>query len=166
MPMQTNAVEYKTYTIGAGYLVKRILDQLDVVSAIDQNLRYQPEIGTTYGTLAQVIIINRMTFDPQPLYHVAEWAEQRGISRLLGIQSAWLDDDRLGAMLDGLADHQAEIWRAIVGKGIKKYQVELEWLHSDTTSVYFEGVYEDEKGQPKHCPFAEKIGVKVNFLIS
>ena len=149
MPMQTNAVEYKTYTIGAGYLVKRILDQLDVVSAIDQNLRYQPEIGTTYGTLAQVIIINRMTFDPQPLYHVAEWAEQRGISRLLGIQSAWLDDDRLGAMLDGLADHQAEIWRAIVGKGIKKYQVELEWLHSDTTSVYFEGVYEDEKGQPK-----------------
>lgn len=151
MPMQTNAVEYKTYTIGAGYLVKHILDQLEVASAIDQHLRYQPEIETTYGTLAQVIIINRMTFDPQPLYRMAEWAEHRGISRLLGIQSAWLDDDRLGALLDGLADHQAEIWRAIVGKGIEKYQVELEWLHSDTTSVYFEGVYEDEKGEPKRA---------------
>ena len=132
-----------------GYLVKSILDRLDVVTAIDKELKYQPETAATYGTLAQAVIINRMAFDPQPLYHLAEWASKRGIDRLLGIQAEWLDDDRLGAMLEGLADHQAEIWRAVVGKGIEKFHVDLEWIHSDTTSIYFEGVYEDENGQPK-----------------
>lgn len=27
--------------------------------------------------------------------------------------------------------------------------MDLEWLHSDTTSVYFEGAYEDDNGEPK-----------------
>lgn len=149
MPIETQSVEYQTLVVGAGYLVKRILDRLDVVTAIDKELKYQPETAATYGTLAQVVIINRMAFDPQPLYQMAEWASKRGIDHLLGIQAEWLDDDRLGALLEGLADHQAEIWRAVVGKGIEKFHVDLEWIHSDTTSIYFEGVYEDENGQPK-----------------
>lgn len=149
MPVETNEVEYRTVQVGAGLLVKSILNRLGVVAAIDRALKYQPEIAATYGTLAQAVIINRMSLDPQPLYLLPEWVVEHGIDCLLSLQADWLDDDRLGAMLEGLADHQVEIWSAIIEKAVQDFQVELEWLHADTTSVYFEGAYEDEQGEPK-----------------
>lgn len=149
MPVETNEVEYRTVQVGAALLVKSILNRLGVVAAIDRALKYQPEIAATYGTLAQVVIINRMSLDPQPLYLLPEWVVEHGIDCLLSLQADWLDDDRLGAMLEGLADHQVEIWSAIIEKAVQDFQVELEWLHADTTSVYFEGAYEDEQGEPK-----------------
>lgn len=39
-------------------------------------MEHQPEIGASYGALAQVMIINRLSFDPQPLYTLHEWAEK------------------------------------------------------------------------------------------
>ena len=149
MPVETKEVEYRTVQIGTGLLVKGILNRLGVVQAIGQALKYQPEIAASYGTLAQALIINRMSLDPQPLYLLPGWVVEHGFDYLLGIQAAWLDDDRLGAMLEGLADHQVEIWSAMTGKAVQEFRIELEGLHSDTTSVYFEGAYEDEQGEPK-----------------
>lgn len=159
MPVESSAVEYRTVEIGAAYLVKSILQRLGVVAAIDQALKYQPEIATTYGQLAQVVILNRISLDPQPLYRLAEWATEHGIDQLLGIQAFWLDDDRLGAMLEGLAAQQVAIWSTIVGNAVREFKPDLEWLHSDTTSVYFEGRYEDEAGvtkQDKYAPLLVK----------
>lgn len=65
MPDEAARVECQTFVVGAGPLVKGLLDQLGVVDAIDQELKYQPEIATTYGQLAQALILNRMTFDLQ-----------------------------------------------------------------------------------------------------
>ena len=149
MPVETQEVEYRTVPIGGALLVKGILNRLNVIAAIDQALQYQPEIAATYGRLAQAVIINRMSYDPQPLYQLPEWVVEHGIDSLLGIQADWLDDDRLGAMLEGLADHAVEIWSAIIRRAVEDFKVELEWLHADTTSVYFEGTYEDEQGEPK-----------------
>jgi hypothetical protein len=55
--------------------------------------------------LAQVIAANRLTFQPVPLYEMAVWTAERRMDHVFGIQAAWLDDDRLGAMLEGLAEH-------------------------------------------------------------
>jgi transposase len=145
----TVPVEYETKVVGVAGLAKGILDRLGVAAAIDQVLTAQPAIGATYGTLAEVLIINRMTFDPQPLYHLSTWAERHGIDRLLGLEAAWLDDDRLGALLEALARQQVTIWTAILQQAVAHYPVTLDWLRADTTSIYFEGAYEDEHGQPK-----------------
>jgi transposase len=149
MPARTIPQEYQTIMVGAAYLVKGIMKRLGVVKIIDETLESQPQIEATYGTLAQLIIANRMSFDPQPLYHLGDWANRHGMDRVFGINPAWLDDDRLGAMLEGLADQQVSIWSAIINNAIERFEVELEWLHSDTTSIYFEGAYEDENGDPK-----------------
>ena len=148
MPTKTNAVEYQTVVVGAAYLVKGILRRVGFVSAIDDVLQHQPEVETTYGTLAQVMVTNRLTFQPTPLYGMVAWASERGMERVFDIQAAWLDDDRLGAMLEALADHQVIIWSAVVRKAVQRFEVDLEQLHSDTTSVYFEGAYTDDEGQP------------------
>ncbi len=142
-------VEYETKVVGVAGLAKGILDRLGVAAAIDRALPCQPAVATTYGTLAEVLILNRMTFDPQPLYHLPTWAERHGIDRLLGIEAAWLDDDRLGALLEAVARQQVTIWAALLQQAVAHYQVALDWLREDTTSIYFEGAYADEQGQPK-----------------
>ena len=85
--------------------MKDILNRLGIVEMINSFMEYQPEIGASYATLAQVVIINRLSFDPQPLYLLPEWAKQHGIDQLLGIDASWLDNDRLGAMMESLANH-------------------------------------------------------------
>jgi transposase len=147
MLVETQPVDYQTVVVGAAPLLKGWLTRLGVTEAIDSALPFQPDVATTSGALAQVIIVNRMTFQPCPLDGMAEWAAQHGIDRLFDLQAAWLDDDRLGALLDGLAKHQVTIWTTRLTNAVTRCQLDLEWLHADTTSIYFEGAYE-QGGQP------------------
>lgn len=140
--------EYQTLVVGSACLVKQILERLDVTAAIDAALTAQPEIGTTYGALAQVIVVNRMTFDPQPLYRLASWAARHGIDRLFHLQASWLDDDRLGALLEGIAKYQVNIWSAVLRTAHARFPLDLQWLHADTTSIYFEGAYDSPPTAP------------------
>ena len=149
MSIATPAVEYETIVVGAACLVKDVLRRLKVVSVIDEALTAQPQVEATYGTLAQAIIVNRMTLDPCPLYELSTWAAQHGIDRLFGIQAGWLDDDRLGAMLEALARHQVTIWSGLLGQAVREFALDLGEWHADTTSIYFEGAYEDAAGQPQ-----------------
>lgn len=148
MPVESCA-EYDTIVVGAAYLVKGILQRLGFVSIVDEALQSQPVIEASYGNLAQVIIANRITFQPVPLCHLSAWAAEHGMTHVFGIEAEWLDDDRMGALLEGLADHQVSIWSGLVGNALRHYTIAPEILHADTTSVYFEGQYEDEHGQPK-----------------
>jgi len=141
MAVATQTLECQTYCVGAACLVQDLLRRLDVVDTIDRALTSQPNLPVTYGTLAQVFIVNRMSFDPQPLYQLGPWAAQHGLDRLFGIEAAWLDDDRLGGMLELLADRQVTIWSQLVTTALARFPLAREWLHADTTSVYFEGSY-------------------------
>jgi transposase len=139
---------YQPLVVGAAYLVKGLLYRLRVKEIIDEVLPYQPDIATTYGTLAQVVIANRMTLQTRPLYKLGPWAAQHGLDQVFGVTAVMLDDDRLGAMLDQVAVHQVEIWARIMHEAQRRFKLDLEWLHEDTTSVYFEGAYTDDQGAP------------------
>jgi transposase len=146
---------YHPQVVGAAYLVKGLFYRLRIKEIIDELLPYQPDIATTYGTLAQVVIANRMTLQARPLYKLGEWAAQQGLDRVFGVTADMLDDDRLGAMLDQLAAYQVDIWARIMTEAQRRFTLDLEWLHEDTTSVYFEGAYTDENDEP--LPGGERI---------
>jgi transposase len=149
MPTEVAVPEYTTVTVGIGCLLQQIVQRLQVVPILDGVLHRQPNVPTTYGTLAQVILINRLSLDPQPLYALGQWAAEHGIDRLLNLHAEWLDDDRLGALLDGIADHQVTIWSAVLAQAQQHFPMDLAQLHADTTSIYFEGRYEEADGSPK-----------------
>jgi len=50
-------------------------------------------------------------------------------------------------MLEALAKHTGQIWLKVVVRAKSRFAVVLEWLHADTTSVYFEGGYEDAENK-------------------
>jgi len=163
--MSQTKIEYETVQIGAALLMRGLLKELGVVRAIDSALSVQPEINATYGHLLQVIIINRLSLNPQPLYRIGEWSAQHGIDLLFGIDAAWLDDDRLGAGLEAVADHQVEIWVSILKRVRQRFKLPLDELHGDRTSIYFEGDFDrdqtempdqeakpDQKAKPERIP--------------
>ena len=50
---------------------------------------------------------------------------------------------------------KAPFWLKVIVRAIAQFSVVLEWWHADTTSLYFEGAYQDEQGQPlkeAHAP--------------
>lgn len=149
MPAQTKkADDYQTLVAGGAYLVKGLPRRLRVVEAINEALPHQPAKGASYGELMQVLIANRLSFRPEPLVHSGAWAAEHGLDRVFGLDAAGLDDDRLGAGLEGLAEHQVDIWVAVLKRAVEQCGLDLSELHDDTTSVYFEGAYEDASGQP------------------
>jgi Domain of unknown function (DUF4277) len=139
--MSETKPEYETIQIGSALLVRGLLKELGVASAIDSSINAQPEIETTYGRLLQVIIVNRQTFNPQPLYRIGGWAAEHGIDHLLGIDPQRLDDDRLGAGLEAGANHSVEIWIKIIRRARQLFKLPFDEMHGDTTTIYFEGQF-------------------------
>ena len=91
MPAETKTTEYETVVVGAAYLVKNILKKLDFVGVINEVLTYQPEIETAYGDLAQVIVANRLAFQPVPLYEMGSWAVEQGLDRVFGLGNSGIE---------------------------------------------------------------------------
>ncbi|MBE7551088.1 MAG: DUF4277 domain-containing protein [Anaerolineales bacterium] len=83
----TTREAYETVVVGAAHLVKHILSKLGFVAAIDEVLTHQPEIGTRYGQLAQVLAANRLAFQPVPLYELADWAAEHGLDQVFGLEA-------------------------------------------------------------------------------
>ena len=49
------------------------LDRLGVTQAINRSLKHQPEVPTIYRALVQVVIQNRLRFQPLPIYQLGPW---------------------------------------------------------------------------------------------
>jgi transposase len=156
-------VEYQTIQVGTALLAHALLKELRVAGAIDAAVNYQPKVNATYGHLLQAVILNRLTFAPQPLYCLSEWAARHGIDDLLGIDAAWLDDDRLGAGLEAVADHQVEIWVAILKRARERFALPMEQSHGDTTSIYFEGDFVDDQGRPLESRQARVPNLRIGY---
>jgi len=80
------------------------------------------------------------------------------IDKFLGIEAAWLDDDRLGALMEALAKHAAKIWQKVIVRAIAQFSVVLEWLHADTTSVYLKVPTKMSKVSLSMKPYATAFG--------
>ena len=75
---------------------------------------------------------------------LAEWMTETILNETLGISPDKFHDRRLGDLLDNIHSHIDNIWKDIVYQAIREYGISLDFIHYDITSLYFEGVYEDE----------------------
>ena len=69
------------------------------------------------------------------------WARKTVLPEVLGIRPEQAYDNRLGRALDRLYPHLGELWACLVSSAIQTYELELNVLHWDITSIYFEGEY-------------------------
>ena len=91
---------------------------------------------------ALIILIKNILIDRNALYAIREWATQFGLRMSDGRE---IGDDRLGRALERLfgAD-RATLQTTIVLTVIKAFNINMEQIHNDTTSITVSGHYNDQ----------------------
>ena len=125
--------------LGALPLLYAILEQLKVAEVVN---RYAPtRSDLSHGAVVVVLVLNRL-HAPRSLHRVADWMGQTVLVRIMGLEAARFNKDRLARTLSALAPHTQEIWQAVVSRAIVQYNIDLSVIYYDLTAFIMHGEYE------------------------
>jgi transposase len=142
----------RSYDVGALPIINRILERMRLSDILKQCLPTDDsriQLPTERGllVLARNILISR-----EPVYGVGQWASNYapGLFDMWHHEVERLNDDRVGRCLDRLFDAlDADLIMKVVRQVIDQFQINLDELHNDSTSVSFYGAYSgaEEEGR-------------------
>jgi len=132
--------------VGAMPLLSHIMEQLQLEKLFAEHVpERDPRIKPSSSTVLCLLISN-LLISREPVYGVADWA--RGYApdlfNLWPQEMEHLNDDRVGRALDRLFDAlDSGLVLAVVRQAIQTFNLSLEELHNDSTSIAFFGAYEE-----------------------
>ena len=129
-----------TQLVGALPLVGAILEQWGLADIVDQVVPWEGDVPV--GTLVEVLVTNRL-LNPQAMYAVGDWAASAAVTDYFGLTAEQLNDDRLGRMLERLAEHGMEVQSAATLGAVKKWQLKVKQVHYDISNAELYGAYPD-----------------------
>ncbi len=141
-------LRHESLEVGAAPIVRHFLDKLDLHGLFERHLPRlrgrQPDVPT--ATVLCVLISN-LLLARKPLYRLPAWAAGY-VPEHLGLDSeqlALLNDDRLGRALEHLflAD-RASLLTAVALLTIRVFELALQRMHQDTTSITASGEYANQ----------------------
>jgi transposase len=128
-------------------LVRMRLDEFlrSYLPRADRRCRIAPALGIS-------LLLKNVLLSREPLYGIGEWAG-RFAPEALGFtdrQLPSLNDDRMGRCLDRLFQSDiTSLVLALVAHVIQEFQVDLDELHNDSTTITFHGAYADAAQEEK-----------------
>jgi transposase len=148
VPALSAGIRHESLEVGAAPVIRRFLERLDLPGLFARHLPRlrgrQPDMPTS---TVLCVLLSNLLLAREPLYGIAAWAS-RFVPEHLGLlpeQFARLNDDRCGGALDHLfrAD-RASLLTAIALCTIRVFQLALDEMHQDTTTVTVSGEYLDQ----------------------
>jgi transposase len=133
-----------SHTLGALPIVNRILQRMRLEEFLRDYL--PPDDPRTRLPTAKglIVLVKNLLVSREPLYGLGEWA-CRYAPDLLGLrpeEMALLNDDRAGRCLDRLFEADSVSFvLALVAHVVAEFEVRLDALHNDSTTVTFCGAY-------------------------
>jgi len=137
----------------ANFAVER-LDHLGIVAGVCQEiglveyfdgLDERVHARVSLGQAVQAMVLNGLGFSNRRLYLVPQFFEHKPLERLIGpgITPEDLNDDCLGRALDWLTAHDlTALFAGLAHQARRRFAVEAEVVHLDSTSFSVEGEYE------------------------
>ena len=125
-------------------IIAGIVDEIGIVDIINQKLSVDEREEITKGQVVKAMILNGLGFVSQPLYLFSRFFEDKAVEKLLGkgVKTEYLNDDKLGRTLDELYQYGlTDLFIFIVLETIKKYQIQINYSHLDSTSFHLHGAY-------------------------
>ena len=123
-------------------IVAGIIDQMGLAEQINQELGIHPQEQVSAGAAVKAMILKGLGLVSAPLYLFEKFFVGKATEHLLeeGIQPQYLNDDRLGRVLDQL--FEAGLTRLFVKVALKaasKFGVNTDSLHLDSSSFQVHG---------------------------
>jgi transposase len=136
----------QSYEVGALPLVNHLLERMQLEPLLREYLPADDPRCEFPTSRALLILIRNVLLSREPIYAVGEWAA-RFAPDLFDVwpeQLPLLQDDRFGRCLTRLFSAAGpELILAVVRHVITEFQVCLDELHNDSTTVSFYGAYAD-----------------------
>ncbi len=146
---QTDGLELRSYDVGALPLINQILARMQLKRILVEHLPKDDSRTEMPTTDALIVLFANLLLAREPIYGVGEWAALFPPD-LLGLAArdlSKLNDDRFGRCLDRMFDGVGpDLIMAVLRHVVKEFDISLDELHNDSTTVSFYGAY-DEAGQ-------------------
>ncbi len=140
--------------IGALPIVNRILSSLGLAALFDAYVPMDPR-ATLAPSASLLVLVRNLVIERAPAYKITEWAAHRP-EALLGLapgENDTLNDDRIGRALDALFEaDRASMLTKLMCQAIKTFQVSLDELHNDATTLSMQGKYSSSTGSSSTAP--------------
>jgi transposase len=134
-----------SYSIAALPILDRLFDRLRLEAILRDHLPREDRRSRIPTTTGLLLLLKNLLISREPLYGLGEWAA-RHVLQLLGLDSDQLpslNDDRVGRCLDRLFDADIPSFTlAVVVHAVREFQVDLDELHNDSTTITLHGDYE------------------------
>jgi transposase len=125
-------------------IIAGICDEMGLVEQIDKLLGTHPQEIISPGQVVKAMILNGLGFLSAPLYLFEKFFVGKATEHLLGegIRPEHLNDDRLGRILDKLAESGlTETFVTVALSAARQFGVKLDSLHLDSSSFHVDGEY-------------------------
>ena len=168
--MSPEIISASQQSIGRNVLLYPMLRELGVAQTIDETITSCAQIPL--GTVAEIIILSRFCDKRVPMYHLQSLCAEQGLDTLYSVEAQMLNDDRVGRCLDAMHPELKKLKTTLLLRVIKRYDINVNTLHTDITNILFEGRYKEmdddqiqvtwghtKKGEDPRCK-------QVNFSLS
>ncbi len=145
------------HTVGALPIIGHVLGRMRLAEFLQDYLPRPDPRSKVTAAQGLLVLLRNILLSREPIYGLGEWAQSYAPD-LLGLttrQVGALNDDRVGRCLDQLFDADyASMVMALLAHVVKEFDVELDELHNDSTTISFFGSYEDavcgasQRGKP------------------
>ena len=136
--------------LGALPIVNQFLVRLQIEALLDKRLPAPDPRTKVPPASVLMVLLRSLILSKSPLYSVSEWAVSilPAALELTVEQAAVLNDDRIGRALDELfASDRVALLTDFVLRMVPEFQVRLDELHNDSTSLTFHGDYKNADGR-------------------
>ena len=125
-------------------IVAGLVDELEIVEQVNQHLGEDLRERLSPGVVVKAMILNGLGLASAPLYLFEQFFVGKAIEHLLGegVLASYLNDDRLGRVLDALyGSGLSRLFLTICLGAVQKFGIERQSAHFDATSFAVEGAY-------------------------
>jgi len=127
-----------TQVVGALPLVGAMLEQWGLADIVDKVVPWDGDVPL--GTLVEVLVTNRL-LNPQAMYAVGDWAAGAAVTDYFGVTAEQLNDDRLGRMMERIAEHGLQVQSAATLGAVQQWQLKVKQIHYDISNAELYGAY-------------------------
>ena len=145
--MDKSRVDYEVKRLDHLGIIAGICHEIGLVETINEMLQKEKESRrkVSCGTAVLAMILNGLGLTSRALYLMPEYMENKPIRLLTGedLDASDFNDDSLGRALDELYSLGiTEVFAEIARNAIKTYELDVEFAHTDTSSLSLTGEYE------------------------
>ena len=150
MSSQSDSFDLDSKYLGALPIAHHFLARLQIEALLDSCLPSPDPRSKVPAALVLMALLRSLIVCRIPLYSMAEWVVSM-LPAVLGLtadQTGAVNDDRIGRALDELfqSDRQALLTRFVLGM-VREFEIRLDELHNDSTTLTFQGDYEKADGR-------------------